>query len=106
MSISVKPGVFENLIDCEALSWILLEHAIDQVFTLLGDLAEERDGLEVELLGANASFTLFAVVIPEGKLGREKNACESTDTPDITAKAVFVSLENFWSEVSWCTDLE
>ena len=61
--------MFEDLIDCEALSWILLEHAIDQVFTLLGDLAEERDGLEVELLSADASFTLFAVVIPEGKLG-------------------------------------
>ena len=61
--------MFEDLIDCEALSWILLEHAIDQVFTLLGDLAEERDGLEVELLGADTSFTLFAVVIPEGKLG-------------------------------------
>ena len=98
--------MLKNLINGQALSRVLNEHARDQVSSLFAKVLEELVSVEVERLIADASLALFAVVFPERKLGREEDAHESSDAPNVTAEAVVFAHKNFWCEVPWGTNLE
>ena len=57
----------KNLLNSEALGWVLCEHASDKVLGRLAQVGHIFTGFEVERFGADASLALLSVLLKEGK---------------------------------------
>ena len=82
------------MVNREALSGILCQHACDEVLGSFADAGHELARLKVKGFSADTLLAHLSVFIKEGKFCRKEHSHERTDAPNVTTEAVRFAFED------------